>query len=428
MAKPVSCNFESDGGRRRAATAIGLVREERMHKFTALFVPLALTAGLAGCGKAPEHAPPPPTVVVSTPLQMTVVDWDDYVGQFVAVDSVDVRPRVSGYLQTIGFKDGDIVKKGQVLFIIDPRPYQAVLDQAKGQEAHAEAAAQNAKIEAARGQSLLAAKAISAQANDALVATDRQAAADLLAAKANVRTASLNVEFTRVVAPLDGRVSDRRIAVGNLVTADTTVLTNIVNLNPIRFAFTGAESLFLKYERANAAGTRASSRVNATPVQIRLQDEPTYRWNGRMDFVDNALDTGSGTIRGRAVIDNPNYFLTPGMFGHMRLMGSGPYKGLLVPDQAVATDQSRQVVYVVGADDKVVQRVVQPGPLYNGLRIVRSGIGPGDRVVIDGLQRAKPGIKVTPKPGRIVAATPDNSVNQADYTPASSATIVDEAR
>ncbi|HEX4182225.1 MAG TPA: efflux RND transporter periplasmic adaptor subunit, partial [Caulobacteraceae bacterium] len=310
----------------------------------------------------------------------------------------------------------------------DPRPYEAALDQARGQEAHAEAAAQNARIEAGRGRALLAAKAISAQANDALVAADRQAAADLLAAKANVRTAELNVEFTRVIAPLAGRVSDRRVAVGNLVTADTTVLTNIVDLNPIRFAFTGAESLYLKYQRANAEGTRASSRANPTPVQIRLQDEPTYRWNGRMDFVDNSLDTGSGTIRGRAVVDNPNYFLTHGMFGHMRLMGSGPYKGLLIPDQAVATDQSRQVVFVVGGDDKVVQRVIQPGPLYNGLRIVRSGIGPSDRVVIDGLQRAKPGITVTPKAGRIVPATPDNAANQADYTPASSATLVDEAQ
>jgi RND family efflux transporter MFP subunit len=399
-----------------------------MHKFPAVLVPLVLTVSLPGCGKKPEQAPPAPTVVVSVPLRMTVTDWDDYVGQFVAVDSVDVRPRVSGYLQTIGFKDGDLVRKGQVLFVIDPRPYQAILDQAKGQEAHAVAAAQNAKTESGRGQTLLAAKAISAQAYDALIATDRQAAADLLAAQANVRTAALNLGFTRVIAPLDGRVSDRRVAPGNLVTADTTVLTNIVNLNPIRFAFTGSEALYLKYQRLNASGARASSRVNATPVQIRLQDEPTYRWNGRMDFVDNSLDTGSGTIRGRAVVDNPSYFLTPGMFGHMRLMGSGPYEGLLIPDQAISTDQSRQVVYVVGADDKVVQRVIEPGPLFNGLRVVRSGVGANDRVVIDGIQRARPGVKVTAKSGKIVAATPDNAANEAEYTPAATATVSDQTR
>ena len=400
-----------------------------MHKSLA-FIPLALAALVSGCGKKPAPTPPPPTVIVSTPLQMNVVDWDDYVGQFVAVDSVDVRPRVSGYLQSVGFKDGDIVRQGQVLFVIDPRPYQAVFDQAKGQEGHAVAAAQNARTEAARGQSLLSAKAISAQAYDALVASDRQAAADLVAAQANVRTAALNLSFTRVTAPLGGRVSDRRIAPGNLVTADTTVLTNIVNLNPIRFAFTGSEALYLKYQRENAAGTRASSRGSATPVQIRLQDEQTYRWNGRMDFIDNALDTGSGTIRGRAVVDNPNYFLTPGMFGHMRLLGSGAYKGMLIPDQAIGTDQSRQIVYVVGADNKIAQRVVEPGPLFNGLRVIRSGIGANDRVVIDGVQRAKPGLVVTPKSGKIVQTPQDSASSDSDYTPppAASATAADATR
>jgi RND family efflux transporter MFP subunit len=384
---------------------------------------------LAACAAKTPPPPPPPTVTVATPLSMDVVDWDDFLGQFVAVDSVDVRPRVSGYLERVGFKDGDMVRKGQVLFVIDPRPYQATLDQARGSEAHAEAALVNARADAARGAVLLAAHAISQQANDALIATERTAAADVVSAKAAVAAAALNVSFTRVTAPMSGRVSDRRVAPGNLVTADTTVLTNIVNLDPIRFAFTGSEALYLKYERENAAGTRTSSRAAANPVEIRLQDEPTYRWKGRMEFVDNSLDPGSGTIRGRAVVANPDGFLTPGMFGHMRLLGSGSYKALLIPDQAVVTDQERQVVYVLGPGNTVQGRSVELGPLSRGLRVVRSGLTADDLVIIDGVQRAQVGHAVDPRRGRIVAEPVDSS--EASLTtapPASSAEPVSGVR
>ncbi|MDQ2859869.1 MAG: efflux RND transporter periplasmic adaptor subunit, partial [Pseudomonadota bacterium] len=366
---------------------------------------LALSCmAMAGCGakKAPAE-PAPPAVTVANPLAANVVDWDDFLGQFVAVDSVDVRPRVSGYLRSVGFKDGDFVKKGQVLFVIDPRPYQAALDQAKGAAAHAQAALVNARAQSARGTTLLAAKAISQQAYELLVATQRQAAADVLSAQASVATAALNLAFTKVTAPLAGRVSDRRIAPGNLVTADTTVLTNIVNLDPIRFAFTGSEALYLKYARENAAGTRTSSRRAANPVEIRLQDEPTYRWRGRMDFVDNALDAASGTIRGRSVVANPDHFLTPGMFGHLRLLGSGAYPALLIPDQAVVTDQERQIVYIVTPEGLAHARPVELGPIAEGLRVVRTGLKAGDLVVIDGVQRAQAGQKVSARRGRIVA-------------------------
>jgi RND family efflux transporter MFP subunit len=390
---------------------------------------LALACALAaGCAARKPPAPPPPKVTVATPLAMDVVDWDDFVGQFVAVDSVDVRPRVSGYLQSVGFTDGDFVKKGQVLFVIDPRPYQAAFDQAKGGLAHARAALVNAHAQAARGATLLAAKAISQQAYEVLVATERQAAADVVSAQAAVNTAALNLAFTRVTAPLPGRISDRRIAPGNLVTADTTVLTNIVNLDPIRFAFTGSEALYLKYERENAAGTRASSRRAANPVEIRLQDEATYRWKGRMDFVDNALDTGSGTIRGRAVIANPDHFLTPGMFGHLRLLGSGSYPALLIPDQAVVTDQERQVVYVVGPDAIARMRPVELGPIARGLRVVRAGLAAGDEVVIDGLQRAQSGVKVFARQGRIALAAPTAQPPPPAAPPSSSAEPVGVAR
>jgi RND family efflux transporter MFP subunit len=385
-----------------------------------IFILSLAVVGLSACAAKTPPPPPPPTVTVATPLSMDVVDWDDFLGQFVAVDSVDIRPRVSGYLQRVAFKDGDMVRAGQLLFVIDPRPYQAVLDQAKGQEAHAEAAQVNAQTEAARGKVLLAAHAISQQAYDLLVATSRTAAADVVTAKANVAAAALNLAFTRITAPLSGRISDRRVAPGNLVTADTTVLTNIVNLDPIRFAFTGSEALYLKYERENAAGTRESSRRTANPVEIRLQDEPTYRWKGRMEFVDNALDASSGTIRGRALVSNPDNFLTPGMFGHLRLLGSGSYSALLIPDQAVVTDQERQVVDVVGKDNIAHAVAVELGPLSRGLRVIRSGLAAGDLIVIDGVQRVQSGSKVDPRRGRIVAQAPDASQAVLNTAPQSS--------
>jgi RND family efflux transporter MFP subunit len=384
-------------------------------------------ATLWGCTARAPAPPPAPTVTVARPLRMNVIDWDDYEGQFVAVDSVDVRPRVSGYLVSIGFKDGDYVKQGQRLFTIDARPYQAMLDQARGQEARAQATLINAKAQAARGQTLLTARAISQQNYDALVAAEGQAAADLTSAQATVRANALNLTFTQVIAPISGRVSDRRVAPGNLVTADTTILTNIVNLDPIRFAFTGSEALYLKYERENAEGSRVSSRRQANPVEIRLQDESTFRWKGHMDFVDNALDTGSGTIRGRAVVANPDHFLTPGMFGHMRLLGSGSYPALLVPDRAVVTDQERQVVYVIDPKGVAHMRAIDPGPLTNGLRVVRSGLGPDDRVVIDGVQRTQSGKPVIAIMGR-VDAEPTPAATYDPGPPASTATSADAIR
>jgi RND family efflux transporter MFP subunit len=391
---------------------------------------VGLAALTASCAAKKPPSPPPPTVVVSKPLVQKIVDWDDYVGQFVAVDSVDIRPRVSGYLESVGFKDGEVVHKGQTLFVIDPRPYQAALDQAKGQELHAQAALLNAQTLLNRAKTLVAAKAISQQEYDTDFANEKQAEADLAAAQATVRTNALNLSFTRVTAPLSGRISDRRVAPGNLVTADTTVLTNIVNLDPIRFEFTGSEGNYLKYSRENAAGTRTSSRRAANPVEIKLQDEPTYRWKGRMEFVDNSLNTTSGTIRGRAVLANPHYFLTPGMFGHMRLLGSGAYNAMLIPDEAVTTDQSRQVVYVVDAKNIVRQKVLQLGPISEGLRVVRGGLDPNDEVIISGVQRAHPGKPVTPKAGKIVPPTPEDGPNPAEYTtpPAGSATGVEALR
>jgi RND family efflux transporter MFP subunit len=384
----------------------------------------------AACARKAPPAAAPATVTVSQPLQKDVVDWDDFVGRFEAVDQVDVRPRVSGYLTEIGFRDGEAVKKGQTLFVIDPRPYQAALDQAKAQTERAQASLTNARTALERGKALLAARAISQEEFDTRQATERQATADLAAAEANQRNAALNLSFTRVIAPLSGRVSDRRVAVGNLVSADSTVLTTIVSLDPIRFTFDGSEALYLKYQRDSRLGTRKSSREASNPVLIRLQDEPDYRWKGRMDFVDNSLNTGSGTIRGRAVVDNPGNFLTPGMFGHLRLLGSAPYHALLVPDQAVSTDQTVQIVYVVEADGTVRQQTVETGPLVDGLRVIKSGLKPTDQVVIDGVNRVRPGAKAKGVPGRIMLKPPEPAANSAAASapPSASATVAELAR
>jgi RND family efflux transporter MFP subunit len=350
-------------------------------------------------------------VVVSEPLQRQVADWDDYVGRFEAASAVQVRPRVTGYVQSVDFRDGQYVRKGQVLFVIDPRVYQAALEQARGQQARAQATLQDAQVELTRARALFAARATSQQEVDTRLAAEKQAEADLTAARAFVATAQLNVGFTRVTAPISGKVSDSRAAMpGNLVNQDSTVMTSIVSMDPIRFSFEGPESLFLKYHR-EASGRREGG----TPVQIRLQDEADYRWNGQIAFVDNAIDTGSGTIRAYAVVRNPAQFLTPGMFGHMRLLATDPHAALLVPDQAVVTDLSRQVVYVVSGG-VVAQRVVQLGALVDGLRVIRSGLQPTDSVVISGVQRAHPGERVQAVAGRI-APQAASSQSQPDLGP-----------
>ena len=362
--------------------------------------------GVCGCAQHKKPPPPPtPEVIVAHPLQRSIVDWDDYIGRFEAVDTVDVRPRVSGYLTQILFKDGQMIRKGQALFQIDPRPYQAVLDQTKAAADRAKATLDNATVERQRAEKLVAAKAASQQELATRVAAEAQAKADLASAQAQVRAAALNLGFTHVVAALPGRISDRKVSIGNLVTADTTVLTTIVNLNPIRFAFEGAEGQYLKYERLNQEGSRTSSRVMANPVEIKLQDENEYRWHGHMDFVDNALDTSSGTIRGRAVVENPNGFLTPGMFGHMRLLGSRSYTGLLLPDSAINADQNREVVLTVGDKGKVKESVVTLGPMVDGLRVVRSGLVAEDLVIVSGQGRVRAGATAKTK---MMQITPPN--------------------
>jgi RND family efflux transporter MFP subunit len=370
---------------------------------------LALPLALAGCGDKQAGAGgagDAPPVTVATPLVKPIVDWDEYVGRFEALKAVDVRPQVTGYIQRIAFRDGQFVKAGDLLFVIDPRPFEALQAQAKAEVGRARAAAEVSRTIFARTQKLLAVDAVSREEFENARATQLQNDAALVATEATERARALDVGFTQVRAPISGRLSDRRADVGALVKSGETVLTSVVTLDPIRFTFTGSEAVYLKYQRANLAGTRPSSRVKPNPVDIRLADETEYRWHGNMDFVDNAIDLGSGTIRGRAVLRNPDGFLTPGMFGHMRLIGSGAYDGMLIPEGAIVTDQTRKVALVVGTDNVVQPHVVTLGPIVDGLRVVRSGLSATDKVIIDGVQRARPGTKVTPKPGKIVPPAP----------------------
>ncbi|HEX7855657.1 MAG TPA: efflux RND transporter periplasmic adaptor subunit [Sphingobium sp.] len=347
-----------------------------------------------GAGAPP--APPPATVTIARPLSRMVMDWDDYVGRFEASKAVEVRPRVSGQLVGLHFKDGDIVKQGQLLFTIDPRPFTAQLDQAKAQVAEASTSLALAKADLARASRLIADQAVSAEEIDSLRAKAQSAQAQLASAQAAVRARQLDVEFAQVRAPITGRVSDRRVDVGNLVAGDSasaaTVLTTINALDPIYFSFNGSEALYLKHQRQQEA---------ANTAEVRLQDEADYKWKGKVDFTDNAIDNGSGTIRGRAVIANPNYFLVPGMFGNMRLGGAQAHRALLVPDGAVVTDQTRKVVYVVAKDGTTSVKPVEIGALANGLRVIRSGLDPADQVVIQGTQYVMPGVPVKTVAGRI---------------------------
>ncbi|HEX7849163.1 MAG TPA: efflux RND transporter periplasmic adaptor subunit [Sphingomonas sp.] len=364
---------------------------------------------LASCGKQAPPPPPKPNVSVAYPLQRAVTDWDDYVGRFEAIQDVQVMPRVSGVVQQVGFREGVEVGKGQVLFVIDQAPFKAALAQAQADEAKAQAALANAQTELARARTLLAGKAISQEEYETKLATQRSTIAGLAGARATVKSRSLDLGYTVIRAPIAGRVSDKRVAIGDFVNAGQTLLTRVVSVNPIWFSFDGAESFYLKYIRQAQEGERKSSRYAPNPVEIQLADESDYRWHGRMVFVDNAIDPQSGTIRAHAEVDNPKGFLVPGMFGRARLLGSGSYAAVLVPDEAIATDQTRKTVFVAGSDGKTAQRNVETGPLVEGLRVVKTGIGPKDRVVIDGLTQLQPGVPVNAKLVKIMPRAVDTS-------------------
>ena len=360
---------------------------------------------LGGCRSADAPpAPMPPAVVVASPLVIRLSEWDEYTGRFEATDTVDVRARVDGYLNSIHFRDGTIVKPGDLLFVIDPRPYEAVMEGARADVVRAQTRLELATTDFTRGEALFAIKGISQEEFDARAQARKEAEAAVIVAGAAERAAALNVEFTQVRAPIGGRISQKFVSVGNVISggqAGSTLLTTIVAVDPIQFVFDASEADYLRYNRMNASGERRTSRDTPNPVRIRLLDEPSFTHVGKMDFVDNRVDAATGTIRGRALVPNPGGFLTPGQFGRLQLLGSGEFDALLVPDSAILSDQSQRFVWALGKDDIPEQRVVEPGNIERGLRIVRAGLQREDRIVINGMQRVRPGARVTPTAGRI---------------------------
>jgi RND family efflux transporter MFP subunit len=355
-------------------------------------------------GKALAQGGPPP-VTVSQPVKKNVVEWDEYTGQFAAVDSVEIRAQVSGYLTEIHFQDGQFVKKGDLLMVIDPRPFEIARDSALAQQAQAVAKLDLANQQLQRTTQLRKSDFTPASTFDERQQATRDAAAGLDAAKAALHSAELNLEFSHITAPIDGRVGRHEVSIGNLVTGGTggatTLLTTLVSLDPIYFVFDMSEADFLSYQRAVAAGKLGSTRDGKLPAEVRLTDETAFTRKGVLDFVDNQIDRTAGTIRARAVFGNPENFITPGQFGRLRLPGSEPYDALLIPDAAIVTDQSRKIVMLVKDDGTVEARVIRPGPMIDGLRVVRDGLKETDKIIIDGLVRARPGAKVTPQPGKI---------------------------
>jgi len=368
----------------------------------------------ASTGDTASAAMPPPEVTVANPIYREIVEWDEYTGQFAAVDSVEVRARVSGYIESIHFQDGQTINAGDLLFVIDPRPFQIELESAKAQRDQAIARLDVANRQLERTTKLRKDNIVAATELDERIGEAAEAKAAVAAAVAAVESAELNLEYTRITAPISGRIGQHLIGEGNLITGgmngNTTMLASIVSLDPIYLNFDMSEAQFLAYQRAYEAGKMQSTRALSVPVFGHLFDEREWSLKGNLDFVDNQVDRSAGTVRGRAVFANPNAFVTAGQFGRIRIPGSEPYKAILIPDSAIVTDQSQKIVLTVDKDGKVVPKVIRPGPMYDelGLRIVREGLEPTDQIVINGLMRARPGAQVTAVSGKIEPVVASN--------------------
>lgn len=377
----------------------------RLSAPTRLAWALALAA-FAACDVAMAQAPPPPPVTIAAPIAKRIQTWDEYSGHFEAVETVEVRPRVSGFIDKVHFKDGQLIKAGEPLFTIDQRPFDLALQIADAEVARTKANVAFQKTEVERAAPLVQSGAVTERDYTQRSANLLIAQAQQLSAEVSYKQAQLNLEWSVVTAPISGRISNRKVDVGNLVTAPTTLLTTIVSLDPIHFVFDASEADYLRYARLNETGERPSSRDSANPVRVKLADEETFKHEGKMDFVDNQMNARSGTIRGRAVLENTAQLFVPGVFARLQLFG-GEVDGLLIPDSAVVSDQMRKIVFAVGDDGVVKALPVKLGPIYEGLRVVESGLSKDDKIVIDGIANpmVRPGAKVTPQPGEIKAVT-----------------------
>ena len=380
-----------------------------------LLVPLAVIVLATGCVQtsAQPGPPPPPQVTVASVIERNVTEWDEFTGRLQAVDSVEVRPRVSGLIAAVRFHEGAIVRRGDPLFEIDPRPFQAEVDRLRAELARTRATGQRAASELQTAERLRAENAIAKEEHDRRAAFAQESTAQSAAVEAALRAAELNLEFTNVTSPIDGRVGRAIVTEGNLVSSgpgEATLLTTVVSLDPVYAYFDADEQIFLKYSAA--AGPKGPAlrgglhnRGAELPIRMALANDESFPRLGRLDFIDNQLDGATGTIRGRAIFRNGDGQLTPGLFVRLRLAGTGSYRGLLIQDRAVGTDLSKKFVYVVGAKNEIQYRSVTLGPIVDGLRVVRTGLEAGESVVVNGLQRVRPGVQVTP----VVEATDQSS-------------------
>jgi RND family efflux transporter MFP subunit len=368
---------------------------------------LAITA-LGSVMARAQDAPPAFPVTVAPPLLKHIKTWDEYSGRFEAVQRVELRPRVSGYVDQVNFKEGSDVKEGDLLFTLDKRPFQIAVEAAKAEVARANAQVEFATADLARAAPLVESKALSEQVYEQRKSTLGVAQAQVMAAAAQLKSAELNLEWAEVRAPISGRISDKKIDVGNLVIGgqvNATLMATIVSLDPIHFVFDASEADYLRYQRLNNSGKRTSSRTAANPVRIKLADEDDWSHEGTMDFVDNAFNEHSGTLRGRAILSNKDGLFSPGIFARMALY-AGDIDAFLIPDTAILSDQAHKIVYTVNAKNVIVATPVTLGAMHEGLRIIRTGLKADDRVVIEGVANPaiRPGTKVAPTAGAIKAA------------------------
>jgi membrane fusion protein, multidrug efflux system len=368
----------------------------RRARTSLLLVPLAVAGLVAACTRtaAQQAPPPPPQVTVASVIERDVTEWDEFTGRLQAVDSVEIRPRVSGYVSAVRFSEGATVRKGDLLFLIDPRPFQTDVDRLQAELSRAQATVRRANSELERAERLRGENAISNEEHDRRAAFAQESAAQVSAVEAALRAAQLNLEFTRVTSPIDGRVSRAIVTEGNLVSSgpgEATLLTTVVSLDPVYAYFDADEQIYLRYMTRGPA--KAGHYVGGRIV-MALANEEGYPHQGQLDFIDNQLDGSTGTIRGRAIFRNRDGLLTPGLFVRLRLAGSNGSRSLLIQDRAVGTDLSKKFVYVVSATGQIEYRPVTLGPIVDGLRVVRSGLTAGEAVVVNGLQRIRPGAQV----------------------------------